>query len=144
MYGNATETACLPIPGADLKEQLAQAITHIAQPDRELLHMDAPDTEEGKGTETIPATEVPALALNAVFGRRTAPKRSAFFASSSRALLPILSMVPLLISVELDSLTGRIARQLYQKADIAISGFEDTDHPDDFFDLAIGNVPFGE
>ncbi len=55
MYGNATETACLPIPGADLKEQLAQAITHIAQPDRELLHMDAPDTEEGKGTETIPA-----------------------------------------------------------------------------------------
>ncbi len=49
-----------------------------------------------------------------------------------------------LYGVELDQLTGRIARQLYQKADIAISGFEDSDHPDDFFDLAVGNVPFGE
>ncbi len=49
-----------------------------------------------------------------------------------------------LYGVELDSLTGRIARQLYQKANIIISGFEHTNHPDDFFDLAIGNVPFGE
>ena len=49
-----------------------------------------------------------------------------------------------LYGVELDSLTGRIARQLYQKADITIDGFERTDHPDDFFDLAVGNVPFGE
>jgi N12 class adenine-specific DNA methylase len=46
--------------------------------------------------------------------------------------------------VELDSLTGRIARQLYQKNSIAIQGFEDADLPDSFFDLAIGNVPFGE
>lgn len=44
-----------------------------------------------------------------------------------------------LYGVELDPLTGRIARQLYQKADIAISGFEDSEHPDDFFDLAVGN-----
>jgi len=49
-----------------------------------------------------------------------------------------------LYGVELDSLTGRIARQLYQKADITIDGFERTDYPDDFFDLAVGNVPFGE
>ena len=49
-----------------------------------------------------------------------------------------------LYGVELDSLTGRIARQLYQKANITISGFEATNHPDDFFDLAVGNVPFGE
>ena len=45
--------------------------------------------------------------------------------------------------VELDDLTGRIARQLYQKADITLSGFEKTDQRD-FFDLAIGNVPFGQ
>lgn len=45
--------------------------------------------------------------------------------------------------VELDSLTGRIARQLYQKADITIAGFETTDRRD-FYDLAVGNVPFGE
>lgn len=45
--------------------------------------------------------------------------------------------------VELDAITGRIARQLYQNADIQIKGFENTDYPDSFFDLAIGNVPFG-
>lgn len=55
MYGNATETACLPIEGADLKEQLAQAIDHVAPPDRELLHMDAPEEEAGEMPETIPA-----------------------------------------------------------------------------------------
>ena len=49
-----------------------------------------------------------------------------------------------LYGVELDKLTGRIAKQLYQKADITIDGFENTNHPDDFFDLAVGNVPFGE
>ena len=48
-----------------------------------------------------------------------------------------------LYGVELDSLTGRIARQLYQKADITIAGFETTDRRD-FYDLAVGNVPFGE
>lgn len=45
--------------------------------------------------------------------------------------------------VELDSLTGRIGQQLYQKANIAIQGFEKSSLPDSFFDLAIGNIPFG-
>lgn len=49
-----------------------------------------------------------------------------------------------LYGVELDSLTGRIAKQLYQKAEITVGGFETTEHPNDFFDLAVGNVPFGE
>ena len=48
-----------------------------------------------------------------------------------------------LYGVELDSLTGRIAKQLYQRANIQIQGFEETNLPDSFFDLAIGNVPFG-
>ena len=48
-----------------------------------------------------------------------------------------------LYGVELDSLTGRIAQQLYQQSSIAVQGFEDTELPDSFFDLAIGNVPFG-
>ncbi|HCC34792.1 MAG TPA: helicase [Ruminococcaceae bacterium] len=48
-----------------------------------------------------------------------------------------------MFGVELDDLTGRIARQLYQKNSIAIQGFEKTDVPDSFFDLAVGNVPFG-
>ena len=46
--------------------------------------------------------------------------------------------------VEIDSLTGRIAKQLYQKASIAIEGFEQTKLPDDHFDVVVGNVPFGD
>ena len=46
--------------------------------------------------------------------------------------------------MELDGITGRIAKQLYPNADIKITGFEKTDYPNDFFDVAIGNVPFGQ
>ena len=46
--------------------------------------------------------------------------------------------------VEKDSLTGRLAKQLYQKADVQVAGFEETSLPNNFFDLAISNVPFGE
>ncbi|MEG0154917.1 MAG: DEAD/DEAH box helicase family protein [Lachnospiraceae bacterium] len=49
-----------------------------------------------------------------------------------------------LYGVELDSLTGRIAKQLYPKAKIQVTGFEKTDYPNDFFDVVIGNVPFGQ
>lgn len=45
--------------------------------------------------------------------------------------------------VELDSISGRIARQLYQKENIVIDGFENISYPDSFFDVAVGNVPFG-
>ena len=48
-----------------------------------------------------------------------------------------------LYGIELDSITGRIAKQLYPKADITVAGFETTDRRD-FYDLAIGNVPFGQ
>ena len=57
-------------------------------------------------------------------------------------LLPESMQDSRLYGVELDSITGRIARQLYPKADITVAGFETTDRRD-FFDLAIGNVPFG-
>ena len=46
--------------------------------------------------------------------------------------------------VEIDSITGRIAQQLYQRNNIAVQGFENTDLPDSFFDAAVGNVPFGD
>ena len=49
-----------------------------------------------------------------------------------------------LYGVELDSVSGRIAKQLYQKVRIQIAGYEKADLPDSFFDLAIGNVPFGQ
>ena len=46
--------------------------------------------------------------------------------------------------VEIDSMSGRIARQLYQNSSIAVDGFEKVDMPDSFFDVAVGNVPFGD
>ena len=58
-------------------------------------------------------------------------------------LLPEQMQGSKLYGVELDSITGRIAKQLYPKADITIAGFETTDRKD-FYDLAVGNVPFGQ
>ena len=58
-------------------------------------------------------------------------------------LLPESMKSSRLYGVELDSITGRIAKQLYPKADITVAGFETTDRKD-FFDLAVGNVPFGQ
>ena len=59
-------------------------------------------------------------------------------------LLPESMKNSKLYGVELDPITGRIARQLYQTANIAIEGFEETSLLDSFFDIAIGNVPFGD
>ena len=59
-------------------------------------------------------------------------------------MLPIAMRDSKLYGVELDSISGRIAQQLYQQASIAVQGFEQTELPDSFFDAAIGNVPFGQ
>ena len=59
-------------------------------------------------------------------------------------LLPESMRASRLYGVELDPLTGEIAKQLYQRASIAVEGFEKTNLPDDHFDVVIGNVPFGE
>ena len=58
-------------------------------------------------------------------------------------LLPESMAGSKLYGVELDSITGRIARQLYRNANIAVQGYENSNLPDSFFDLAVGNVPFG-
>ena len=57
-------------------------------------------------------------------------------------MLPDTMQDSLLYGVELDSITGRIAKKLYPQADITVAGFETTDRRD-FYDLAVGNVPFG-
>ena len=59
-------------------------------------------------------------------------------------LLPESMAGSKLHGVEIDPLTGDIAKQLYQKAKIAVEGFEDTKLPDNHFDVVLGNVPFGE
>jgi N12 class adenine-specific DNA methylase len=60
-----------------------------------------------------------------------------------QGLLPDSMSDSKIFGIEIDSLTGRIAQQLYQRNSIAIQGYEDTALPDSFFDLAVGNVPFG-
>ncbi|GFI08465.1 RNA polymerase-associated protein RapA [Lachnospiraceae bacterium] len=59
-------------------------------------------------------------------------------------LLPDSMEKSKLHGIEIDPLSGRIAKQLYQKASIAIEGFEDTNLPDNHFDVVLGNIPFGE
>lgn len=59
-------------------------------------------------------------------------------------MLPDSMVGSKLYGVELDSISGRIAKQLYQKAGITVQGFEKADIPDSFFDIVIGNVPFGQ
>ncbi|HKM33960.1 MAG TPA: helicase SNF2, partial [Lachnospiraceae bacterium] len=59
-------------------------------------------------------------------------------------MLPEKMQESKLYGVELDGITGRIAKQLYPNADVKISGYEKTDYPKDFFDVAVGNVPFGQ
>ena len=57
--------------------------------------------------------------------------------------LPEVMKQSKLFGVELDQVSGQMAKQLYQKADIKVTGYEETDFEDNFFDIAIGNVPFG-
>ena len=59
-------------------------------------------------------------------------------------LLPESMEKSKLHGIEIDPLSGRIAKQLYQKASIAIEGFEETKLPDNHFDVVLGNIPFGE
>ena len=59
-------------------------------------------------------------------------------------LLPDSMEKTKLHGIEIDPISGRIAKQLYQKASIAIEGFEDTKLPDSHFDVVLGNIPFGE
>jgi len=59
-------------------------------------------------------------------------------------LLPNVMNESKFYGVELDDVTGRITKQLYQKNNITIQGFENAEFPDSFFDIAIGNVPFGD
>ena len=68
----------------------------------------------------------------------------AFGIGNFNGLLPDSMKNSRVYSSEIDSISGRIAQQLYQKSNIAVKGFEETDFPDSFFDVAVGNVPFGD
>ena len=59
-------------------------------------------------------------------------------------MLPESMVESKLYGVELDDISGRIARQLYPRSSISVRGYEKMDFPDNFFDVAVGNVPFGQ
>lgn len=60
------------------------------------------------------------------------------------SLLPVQLQDSKLFGVEIDTISGKIAKKLFPKADISISGFEDTEFEENYFDLIIGNIPFGD
>ena len=107
---------------------------HAETAGRDLVEEPAVSTE----STIAPADRFHVVSLDQGFYIRYAMGIGNFF-----GMLPEQMQGSRLYGVELDSITGRIAKQLYPKANITIAGFETTDRRD-FFDLAVGNVPFGQ
>ena len=117
----------------ELKELLTQSEYSAARQSTMNAHYTAPivisaiyNALENMGFENGKILE-PSMGIGNFFGR-----------------LPESMQDSKLYGVELDSITGRIAKQLYPQADIQIKGFERTKFPDNFFDVAVSNVPFGD
>lgn len=100
---------------------------------------------------TLTAFYTPPVVINAIYNTlKNMGVEQANILEPSCGIGNFLGMLPQemqsskLYGVELDSISGKIAKQLYQKANIKIQGYEKSDFPDSFFDIAIGNVPFGD
>lgn len=100
---------------------------------------------------TLTAFYTPPVVINAIYNTlKNMGVEQANILEPSCGIGNFLGMLPQemksskLYGVELDSISGKIAKQLYQKANIKIKGYEKSDFPDSFFDIAIGNVPFGD
>lgn len=102
-------------------------------------------------SSTLTAFYTPPIVINAIYtALKNMGVEQANILEPSCGTGNFLGMLPeemqnsKLYGIELDSISGRIAKQLYQNADIRVEGYEKTDLPDSFFDVAIGNVPFGD
>lgn len=100
---------------------------------------------------TLTAFYTPPIVINAIYNAlKNMGVEQANILEPSCGTGNFLGMLPQemqsskLYGVELDSISGKIAKQLYQKANIKVQGYEKADLPDSFFDIAIGNVPFGD
>ena len=100
---------------------------------------------------TLTAFYTPPVVINAIYNiLKNMGVEQANILEPSCGIGNFLGMLPQemqsskLYGVELDTISGKIAKQLYQKANIKIQGYEKADFPDSFFDIAIGNVPFGD
>jgi len=116
----------------------------------ELRNLLTGDEYEAARTSTLNAHYTSPIVINAMYavlskmgfskGKLLEP---AMGVGNFWGLLPEEMQQAELHGVEIDSITGRLAKQLYQKADIHVSAFEDVPFPDNSFDVAVGNVPFG-
>lgn len=116
----------------------------------ELYSLLSPDEYESVRASTLNAHYTSPTVIKAIYdGLDNLGFKSGNILEPSMGIGNFFGMLPenmsnsKLYGVELDSITGRIAKQLYPKADITVSGFESKPFPDNFFDVAVGNVPFG-
>ena len=117
----------------------------------ELKELLTDDEYKSARSSTLTAFYTPPVVINAIYQTlQNMGLEQANILEPSCGTGNFLGMLPKelenskLYGIELDSISGRIARQLYQKADIRVQGYEKAHLPDSFFDVAIGNVPFGD
>ena len=117
----------------------------------ELKELLTDDEYKSARASTLTAFYTPPIVINAIYKTlQNMGLEQANILEPSCGTGNFLGMLPKemqnskLYGIELDSISGRIAKQLYQKADIRVEGYEKADLPDSFFDVAIGNVPFGD
>ena len=117
----------------------------------ELKEILTDDEYKSARASTLTAFYTPPIVINAIYNAlKNMGVEQANILEPSCGTGNFLGMLPhemqssKLYGVELDSISGKIAKQLYQKANIKVQGYEKTDLPDSFFDIAIGNVPFGD
>ena len=118
---------------------------------QELKELLAEDEYASARESTLTAFYTPPVVIKAVYSAlETMHFRTGNVLEPSCGIGNFMGLVPESMAsakfygVELDSISGRIAQQLYQNSSIAVQGFEDTNLPDSFFDAAVGNVPFGQ
>ena len=111
------------------------------------------DSEEYKEarSSTLTAFYTPPIVINAMYkALENMGLKTGNILEPSCGIGNFMGMIPdsldncKIYGIELDSISGRIARQLYQKNSIAVQGYENTNLPNSFFDVAVGNVPFGD
>lgn len=117
----------------------------------ELKEILTDDEYKSARASTLTAFYTPPIVINAIYNAlKNMGVEQANILEPSCGTGNFLGMLPhemqssKLYGVELDSISGKIAKQLYQKANIKVQGYEKADLPDSFFDIAIGNVPFGD
>ena len=125
--------------------------TNWSEEYKELKNLLTEDEYKSARASTLTAFYTPPIVIQAIYqALKNMGLEQANILEPSCGIGNFLGMLPQdmqdskLYGIELDAISGKIAKQLYQKADIKIGGFEKANLPDSFFDVAVGNVPFGD